>query len=240
MNKADETTDNNKDDKDNDDFRKMLDLAEFGVKRMEERRSVEFRIFISYMTLLVLALYQLIKPSSISIELWIRQLIKPEPTSTDLWIEGIKGTLLYLIALSIHFIYVMWQIGVGIAMDNDATRRNFYLKKAEQISGHPLEYPNYNSKYKNEIFPVQNYGQQFLHISIIWTDWSRMLLVTIPTFLFIIIVDLFIKKTDWSFEDNTILIVRIFLFVFEILLFVKLLCCSIHQSKVNRSQQTGN
>ncbi len=104
------TTSNSK-----DKFQRMLDLAEFGVKRMEQRRSVEFRIFISYMTLLVLALYQLIKPSSISIELWIRQLIKPKPTPTELWIEGIQGGLLYLIALSIHFIYVMWQVGVGIA-----------------------------------------------------------------------------------------------------------------------------
>ena len=46
---------------DKDKFQKMLQLAEFGAKRLEERRSVEFKIFISYTTLLVLALYQLIK-----------------------------------------------------------------------------------------------------------------------------------------------------------------------------------
>ena len=40
-----------------DKFRLILQLAEFSAKRAEERRSVEFRIFISYMTLLVLALY---------------------------------------------------------------------------------------------------------------------------------------------------------------------------------------
>ena len=46
---------------DKNEFQKMLQLAEFGAKRLEERRSVEFRIFISYITLLVLALYQLVK-----------------------------------------------------------------------------------------------------------------------------------------------------------------------------------
>ena len=35
-----------------DGFQKILSLAEFGVKRMEERRTVEFRIFISYITLI--------------------------------------------------------------------------------------------------------------------------------------------------------------------------------------------
>ena len=47
--------------KDQNKFQEMLQLAEFGAKRLEERRSVEFKIFISYTTLLVLALYQLIK-----------------------------------------------------------------------------------------------------------------------------------------------------------------------------------
>ena len=49
----------NKNDSAKDNFQRMLDLSEFGVKRMEERRAFEFKIFISYITLLVLALYQL-------------------------------------------------------------------------------------------------------------------------------------------------------------------------------------
>ena len=32
----------NKNNSDKDNFQKMLNLAEFGVKRMEERRTVEF------------------------------------------------------------------------------------------------------------------------------------------------------------------------------------------------------
>ena len=46
----------NKNNPDQDSFQRMLDLAEFGVKRMEERRAFEFKIFISYITLLVRAL----------------------------------------------------------------------------------------------------------------------------------------------------------------------------------------
>ena len=50
---------------DENKFQAMLQLAEFGVKRMEQRRSVEFRIFISYITLLVLGLYQLVKQGNV-------------------------------------------------------------------------------------------------------------------------------------------------------------------------------
>lgn len=201
-----ETTDNKK-----ADFEIMLALAEFGAKRMEQRRSVEFRIFISYTTLLVLALYQLIKQSPITIESLIYQLIRQNPAPIE-W--GILGAVILFFALFIHIIYVIWQVGVGIAMKNDATRRNFYLRKAECISGYPLVYSNCNAK--NKIFPIENYGQQFCHLSIIWTDWSRMLLVAIPTFLFMIVVDLFIKKTDLPFWY------RIVAIVIEILL-IKLL-----------------
>lgn len=175
-----ETNENKK-----DDFQKMLSLAEFGVKRMEERRSVEFRIFISYMTLLVLALYQLFKSNLTNID-------------SQIEIAGLS------LALLIHIIYVMWQVGVGIAMKNDATRRNFYLKKAECISGHPLKYPCKKSDSGDKIFPIENYGQQLRHLSIIWTEWSRMLLVAIPTFLFIIVVAVFIMKTELSFKNWSI------------------------------------
>ena len=43
-----------------------------------------------------------------------------------------------------------------------------------------------------------NYWQQFLHLGLIWTDWSRLLLVGIPTILFIIVVNLFVKKFNWD------------------------------------------
>lgn len=73
-----------------DEFQKMLALAEFGVKRMEERRNFEFKIFISYITLLVLALYQLLKPDPISLKSLIA-IIGQEPTpfisSTELTVD---------------------------------------------------------------------------------------------------------------------------------------------------------
>ena len=157
-------------------FQEMLQLAEFGAKRLEERRSVEFRIFISYITLLVLALYQLIKQqNSIGLELW-------------------EGIILYGLALVMHTIYVIWQIGISIAMDNDSYRRNFYLEAAEDISGHRLKYDHENPNSDRKIIIIKHYWQQFLHLGLIWTDWSRLLLVGIPKILFIIIVDLFVKK----------------------------------------------
>lgn len=41
-----------------DDFERMMQLAEFGAKRHDEQRQVEFRVFIAYMTLLALAFYE--------------------------------------------------------------------------------------------------------------------------------------------------------------------------------------
>ena len=116
-------------------FQEMLQLAEFGAKRLEERRSVEFKIFISYTTLLVLALYQLIKQQN-PIHDFFKLIIQKDSISLESW----EGVILYILALSMHTIYVMWQVGVGIAMDNDAHRRNFYLKEAENISRHRLKY----------------------------------------------------------------------------------------------------
>ena len=171
-----------------DNFQRMLNLAEFGVKRMEERRAFEFRIFISYITLLVLALYQLIKQQN-PIHDFFKPIIQKDSISLELW----EGFILYVLALCIHIIYVMWQVGIGIAMDNDAYRRNFYLKKAEDFSGHPPQYENFNPD--NKIKPITKYRQQFKYLWIICKDWSRMLLVTIPTLLFIIVAHLFIKKT---------------------------------------------
>ena len=43
--------------RDKDNLQRMLDLAEFGAKRHDDRRSIEFKIFISYMTPLILAFY---------------------------------------------------------------------------------------------------------------------------------------------------------------------------------------
>ncbi len=46
-------------------FDKMLELAEFGAKRHNERRQNLFKFVISYVTLLVLALYQTFKKETL-------------------------------------------------------------------------------------------------------------------------------------------------------------------------------
>ena len=195
---------------DKDKFQKMLQLAEFGAKRLEERRSVEFKIFISYTTLLVLALYQLIKQQN-PIHDFFGRIIQKDSISLESW----EGIILYVLALFMHIIYATWQVGVGIAMDNDSHRRNFYLEKAEKISGYPLEYDHENPNSGRKIVIIEHYLQQFLHLKVICTDWSRLLLVGIPTILFIIIVDLFIKKFNWDIA----IYYRILLLVIPILIF---------------------
>ena len=180
---------------DKNKFQEILQLAEFGAKRLEERRSVEFRIFISYTTLLVLALYQLIKQQN-PIHGFFELVTQKDSVSFRLS----EGIVLYVLALFMHIIYVTWQVGVGIAMDNDSHRRNVYLKKAEKISGHLLKYDRKNSNSETEIVIIDSYWQQFLHLEKIWKDWSRLLLVGIPTILFIITVDLFIKKSNWNLD----------------------------------------
>ena len=191
---------NNKDnfDKDRENLQGMLELAEFGAKRHDDRRSIEFRIFISYMTLLILAFHQIIKAASISVGPW----------------QSIGLTLL---SIGIHLTYVMWQIAV--AMANDAWRRNFYLKKAECILHHLAKYPentfypsyeevtvNFGGKKRKMtekqlfkesapgLISVSNFGELFKHFNQIWNDWSRMFVVAVPTLSFFILAALFFKK----------------------------------------------
>ena len=54
-----------------DDFERMMQLAEFGARRHDERRQVEFRIFIAYNTLLVLAFYQIDKIAALNTPDWV-------------------------------------------------------------------------------------------------------------------------------------------------------------------------
>ena len=54
-----------------DDFERIVQLAEFGAKRHDERRQVEFRVFIAYMTLLVLAFYQIEKVEALNAPRWM-------------------------------------------------------------------------------------------------------------------------------------------------------------------------
>ena len=194
--------------RDEDNFQKMLELAEFGAKRHDDRRTVEFRIFISYMTPLILAFYYLIK------------------LDADLF-DSVSGRLILVVSvvylLTIHLVYVLWQIGISIAMTNDAWRRNFYLKKAECILHHLSKNLNVPFSPSNDIVTVscgheetemtekelfkkqaanlvlvQNFWELFKHVDQAWKDWARMFVVAIPTILvFLLIGILFFKKLNW-------------------------------------------
>ena len=86
----------------NANFQRMMQLAEFGAKRHDERRQVEFRIFIAYNTLLVLAFYQIEK------------------------IEALKAPGLVVFGLIvIHVAYLLWEVRLSRALVNDALRRIF-------------------------------------------------------------------------------------------------------------------
>ena len=112
-----------------DDFQRMLQLAEVGAKWHDDRRQVTFRIFVSYMTLLVLALYQVIK------------LLGEKDVVISGWI------ILFVIAglVFTHCIYCKWQGTIRKALINDIRRRDFYLKKAELIFYYLSEDSNLSS-----------------------------------------------------------------------------------------------
>ena len=94
-------------------FDRMLELAEFGAKRHDQRRQIVFRIAIAYLTLLVLALYQSIKNEGLL-------------RSDAVWL------IIFIICLIVvHISYFFWQRTAFIAMINDVRRRDFYLMKAQ-------------------------------------------------------------------------------------------------------------
>ena len=97
-------------------FDRMLELAEFGAKRHDQRRQIVFRVAIGYLTLLVLVLYQSIKDEN------------PLRLNT-------VGLILFAICLLVvHISYISWQRTAFIAMINDVRRRDFYLMKAQSIA----------------------------------------------------------------------------------------------------------
>ena len=97
-------------------FDRMLELAEFGAKRHDQRRQIVFRIAVAYLTLLVLALYQSIK-------------------NENLLRLDVVWLIIYVICLIVvHISYFLWQRTAFIAMINDVRRRDFYLMKAQTIA----------------------------------------------------------------------------------------------------------
>lgn len=184
-----------------DDFERMMQLAEYGAGRHDERRQVEFRVFIAYTTLLVFALYQKQQIANLNLSIWI--------------IGAVLGF--------IHIIYLLWEIRLSRAMENDASRRNFYLKKAECIMHHLQKNPNRPFIPRRNVYVTIHLGKKIdeesecseegeiseyelfekheplielvspvwhvcKHWGQIFRDWSRLFQVSIPTGLFILLI----------------------------------------------------
>ena len=189
-----------------DAFERMVQLAEFGARRHDERRQVEFRVFIAYNTLLVLAFYQLKK---------IEDLGEPDWVTVGL--------------LAIHVVYLLWQIRLSRALVNDAWRRNFYLKKAECLLDHLWKHPNVpfsprkdicvtispnrvigkESKckekgkiYESELFDrhepnivlVSPMWEFWKHWGQLFSDWSRLFQILIPTVMIVFLILALLQK----------------------------------------------
>lgn len=106
---------------DRSNFDHMLELAKYGAERHNERRHVEFRIFISYITVLGLIFYHAIKPEDAILQ-----------GQEDLGLS----IVLVIFLLTIHSFYFWWKRNFFIASINDVRRRDFYLLKAQCIAHH--------------------------------------------------------------------------------------------------------
>ena len=99
-----------------EDFENMMKLAEYGASRHTERRQVLFRIFISYMTLLVVI-------SGLIMNNWKNEFIE-----SGLFVWGVS-----LLLIAMFCFYWRWLIIFYKASDHDVRRRDFYLTKAQVI-----------------------------------------------------------------------------------------------------------
>lgn len=165
-----------------DEFERTLQIAEFASQRLENRRQFEFKIFISYVTLLVLAIYE-----GHHIEV----------PNDD---RALYGTCFFVLLFVMHFFYISWTMSLSVAMQNDSGRKNFYLQKAEYISvsflkkfGDPL-CRELKSEYcrlcpeENKIKRVPKGLATFKHLDQIWSNWATAFQVVLPTIVFSLLV----------------------------------------------------
>ena len=197
-----------------DNFERLIALAEFGANRHNERRQVEFRIFISYTTLLALILYHATASGGLFGLL------------PNMW-DNRDNLLPTIPLLIVHWVYCSWQRSLSVAMASDAKRRNFFLAKAECIAHYFIKYPHrknfrpsQNRKVRvvfrdensvreqseTELFEAPHPDILILplplkdwlkHWDKIWRDWSRRLQFAIPT---IMLGTLFLIKLDFWWQ----------------------------------------
>ena len=100
-----------------DNFERMMALAEFGAKRNEEGRSLVFKMFVSYMTFLVVV-------AGLILRHWKDDALK----------YGSAGLVALLVSLMI--VYWEWIVKLYTGLIYSVRRRDFFMKKAEVICYH--------------------------------------------------------------------------------------------------------
>ena len=101
------------------DFNNMLQLAQFGADRQNEKRQVVFRVFIAYMTLLVII-------SSLIMRHW----------KDDILVSGWFSLPVIIFLASMFIVYWLWLRELYKSLIFDVRRRDFFLKKAELLCYH--------------------------------------------------------------------------------------------------------
>lgn len=191
-----------------DNFERLLNLAEFAAKRHEERRQVEFRIFITYLTFLAVIFYHFTKKEGL--EGLVRDLITwlgvPVSSSSD----PINPWVLIVALSLIHVVYFFWQATVGIANDNDTNRRNFFLERAECIAqcyekkvlverdGKETRETEFFAEQRPQIIlPPYTIEKMIEYSPEFWKNWFRGSQFAIPT---IMLGTLFFLKLDFWWQ----------------------------------------
>ena len=144
------------------DFEKCMQIAEFAQRNQHDRRQYEFKIFISYVTLLVLGIYRADK--------------------IDIPCEF--GLLLVWVS---YILYFIWNVKLALANYNDETRRNYYLAKAEvrlclsdNVKPVPTEYD------RPPCDKIMRFGFKKAWCAF-WNNWSIWFTTLLPVLLIILL-----------------------------------------------------
>lgn len=183
-----------------DHFEQTFQIADFARQSGENRRQYEFKIFISYVTLLLLGIYE-----GHHIEV-------PNDEYKELY-----GLLIVALLSVMHFFYIAWTISLSVANQNDGARRDFYLQKSECISrsllmkfDDPLsqkldnDYSKLCSNGKINIVPkfyeVWEYKNQ------LWINYAAALQGALPTIAFSLLVFNFSQKL-WTGREFLVIVI---------------------------------
>ena len=206
-----------------DDFERALQIAEFARQSGENRRQYEFKIFISYVTLLILGIYE-----GHHIEI------------PDGEYEILYGLCVLVLLSAMHFFYITWTISLSVANQNDGARRDFYLQKSECISrsflmefGDPLsqkldnDYSKLCSNKKINIVP--KFYEVWEHRNQLWINYAAAFQGALPTIAFSLLVFNFSQKL-WTGREFLVVVISAIVLPF-ILPFLCQLIRSKHKNK---------